>query len=718
MFTISVELLHGTFRADPDGTANTGRLVRGEWPPSPARLFAALVAADGTRDQTRVTDGSELLWLEALPPPIIHAHRQAWHQTQQRRFVVIAERAKRTHQEYVARSGALHRPGVRVSPRNPRVVYLWEKKAPPETFESIRLRAARVGYLGASDSPVRLRVATELPPDPPGDVFGPDSDGKLRVNVPRPGATDLLDRMFDAWRVRGASVARSQFPALTRSARYRPPDSQPDADHGVVVAWLRLRPAVSGRRVSRLTSLFKEAVLSHHQRIHGEPPAVLHGHGFERTGYDLARYLALPDVGFSRSRGRIHGLALWLPPDTDEVTQVKARDAVFAVQVLKGSGVDVAVLPREEEPRPLGSQSAAMAATVAGVGDCVSRRSRATWQGAPAGRRSVVPARRPAGAGFVPRVAFAARFRRGGLDAGGSQSFWSPRAPVLPRRDPFCGGRFRGRWSSVPVGSAGSACAYLSMTEKPDVAERRAAGQIGRGLPALPTFAEFYRAINGREPFPWQARLAGLVAEEERWKSEIGVPTGLGKTACLDIAVWWLASQAGARPLPSHCTDANLVGGQPSPAGRLDRGSCAAGGRLSAGPGSDRARQRRSAGGGEGRGAASFVLGRRQCGPVGRHQPARGRRLALAHRRGTPYHRSLHSANVRVASAVSRLRFASAISRCCDGRDRQPRAPRRGASRPTSEVPDPGACRMPSKREGVSRWRTCAAATRGAHRHG
>ncbi|MYB36936.1 MAG: type I-U CRISPR-associated helicase/endonuclease Cas3 [Gammaproteobacteria bacterium] len=66
----------------------------------------------------------------------------------------------------------------------------------------------------------------------------------------------------------------------------------------------------------------------------------------------------------------------------------------------------------------------------------------------------------------------------------------------------------------------------------------------GQDLPSLPSFREFYRAINGREPFPWQARLAELVATEERWRGEIGVPTGLGKTACLDIAVWWLASQA------------------------------------------------------------------------------------------------------------------------------------------------------------------------------
>ena len=60
---------------------------------------------------------------------------------------------------------------------------------------------------------------------------------------------------------------------------------------------------------------------------------------------------------------------------------------------------------------------------------------------------------------------------------------------------------------------------------------------------AFPTFAEFYRAVNGRDPFPWQTRLAAEVRRTEVWPP-IGVQTGLGKTACLDIAVWWLASQA------------------------------------------------------------------------------------------------------------------------------------------------------------------------------
>ncbi len=65
--------------------------------------------------------------------------------------------------------------------------------------------------------------------------------------------------------------------------------------------------------------------------------------------------------------------------------------------------------------------------------------------------------------------------------------------------------------------------------------------------PPMPSFAEFYEALNYRPPFPWQDRLASQVAAGEQWPA-IGIPTGLGKTACLDIAVWWLASQAHSAP--------------------------------------------------------------------------------------------------------------------------------------------------------------------------
>ncbi len=356
MLAISVEFLHGTFRGDPRGTAVTGELTRGEWPPSPARLFASFVAADGTRQATRVTDGHELSWLERLPPPTIHARSDPSHQVLEPRFVVEHgdSARKATHHEYVARKAALYRGGVRVVPGDPFVVYCWDVEAPDDdTLAALRRRAARIGYLGTSDSPVRVRVATEKLGASPFEAFVPDPKGDVRIAITQPGDTLTLDRMYDAWRQRGASVSRSQFPTLLHWATYRSPGGRRETGRGEVVAWLRLFPALSGRRLSAVTTLFKEAVLSRYQRMHNEPPAILHGHGFRSRGYDLARYLALPDVGFPRSRGRIHGLALWLPPGFDRAQQFKARDAAFSIDALVGRGIEASVEPRlDEELRP------------------------------------------------------------------------------------------------------------------------------------------------------------------------------------------------------------------------------------------------------------------------------------------------------------------------------------------------------------------------------
>ncbi len=355
MFVVTVEFLHDTFRADPDGVAHTGRAERGEWPPSPARLFAALVAADGTRDRCRVTDGSELTAMEAWPPPRVHADPDPWHQVLEPRYVVqhTGSAVRNTHQEYVGRGGVLVRPGVRVALRHPRVVYAWEIEPPPVVSEALHRRAARVGYLGAADSPVRVTVGDSLPHLEGLGLYEPADDGDVFLSCPRPGHLAVLDAAYDAWVEHGAAIGRAQFPALRNQVRYRSPFAPPpEPDRGGVAAWLVLGRAVSGRRITPLVAAFKAAVLSQYQRLEGEPPALLHGHGYSEPGYELARFLALPDVGFRHSKGRIHGLALWLPPGVDGRTRGRAADAARSVRRLSGPGVDVEVEPWAGQSRP------------------------------------------------------------------------------------------------------------------------------------------------------------------------------------------------------------------------------------------------------------------------------------------------------------------------------------------------------------------------------
>ena len=61
------------------------------------------------------------------------------------------------------------------------------------------------------------------------------------------------------------------------------------------------------------------------------------------------------------------------------------------------------------------------------------------------------------------------------------------------------------------------------------------------------SFTAFFEAMHGYVPFQWQADLAKRVLSGDGWPHAIDVPTGMGKTAVLDIAVYALASQAAMR---------------------------------------------------------------------------------------------------------------------------------------------------------------------------
>jgi CRISPR-associated endonuclease/helicase Cas3 len=58
-------------------------------------------------------------------------------------------------------------------------------------------------------------------------------------------------------------------------------------------------------------------------------------------------------------------------------------------------------------------------------------------------------------------------------------------------------------------------------------------------------FADFYQQVNGDPPFPWQEDLTRQVLSDRAWPQLIDVPTGMGKTALLDIAVFVAAATSG-----------------------------------------------------------------------------------------------------------------------------------------------------------------------------
>ena len=76
-------------------------------------------------------------------------------------------------------------------------------------------------------------------------------------------------------------------------------------------------------------------------------------------------------------------------------------------------------------------------------------------------------------------------------------------------------------------------------------------GLDGRPRPGELTsedFAAFFRDVHGCEPFPWQQRLTAQVLERRAWPRVIDLPTGTGKTAVLDTAVFTMAARPAASP--------------------------------------------------------------------------------------------------------------------------------------------------------------------------
>ena len=61
-------------------------------------------------------------------------------------------------------------------------------------------------------------------------------------------------------------------------------------------------------------------------------------------------------------------------------------------------------------------------------------------------------------------------------------------------------------------------------------------------------FTKYFTAIHGAPPFPWQQRLVKQLAREHEWPDVLALPTGAGKTAALDAAVFHLALQQRVTP--------------------------------------------------------------------------------------------------------------------------------------------------------------------------
>jgi CRISPR-associated protein Csb2 len=341
MLAVTVEFLHGLVRAtSADDAALAGGDVGREWPPSPARLHSAFVAADGTGDRCQVTPGP--VGIELLEsPPVIRADAAEDVESSELnpRFVVLDSAERATAQEYPARKNAVNRPGVRLSLRHAFVGYVWDDVEPSgEQLEALRKRAARIPYLGCSDSPVRVRVSTSMEGLEELPAWVPEAEGTELVSVAYPGLIDRLDEAFVDW---SAGSPRRRSWLAPHLMRYRRPGGDESHQPGPVALWVRFASALDGRKAVAVAETLRAAVLERFDALmDGAVPEVLHGHHPARSrGVEHVRWLPLPHAGHPHADGRIRGACVSMPPDTEGEVVEGVRQALASITELVRPGV-------------------------------------------------------------------------------------------------------------------------------------------------------------------------------------------------------------------------------------------------------------------------------------------------------------------------------------------------------------------------------------------
>ena len=364
-FGIEVNFLTGRYIA----TSHNDR-KRSEWPPHPARLFSALVAAWADAREPDRQERAALEWLEALPPPAVSAsnaiartvvshfvpvndtsiiHRSL----QKRKYGAIRGLAGDLEQELVSsggeittKAGRIQRklaklrdvgPQVRrtgttnpssalemlperrgkqerffpsMTPEEPTVTFIWNAVPMPDTCEALDHVLRRVTRLGHSSSLVSCRVVM----DPPEPNRIPSDHGEGLRTVREGQLTDLQKRFARHHGTGPRSLPYTQVRYGTASKTTSPRVTHKPNTVGewIVFEFSHGSRALPTTRVEELATAMRAAVMHYAE----EPiPEGISGHRGDGkpTAMPHVAFLPLPYVGFEHADGRIIGIAVSLP---------------------------------------------------------------------------------------------------------------------------------------------------------------------------------------------------------------------------------------------------------------------------------------------------------------------------------------------------------------------------------------------------------------------
>jgi CRISPR-associated protein Csb2 len=337
-----------------------GEHGRVEWPPHPARVFMAMVAAH-YQTGANAAERAALLWLEALPdPPEIHAPEAEPCKTVTH-FVPVNDKAgpsKAIMHSLPVMRDRQPRIFARASLASDTVVLCWRSAEPtPEQRAALAAVCAKVTRVGHSTSLVQMRLAEAVPSDLQRWVVDEKQSTHL-LRIPKAGTLEELDRAFngeailryeslliaieDAPTKKAVTAAKKeltaafpageplrQHPRLSAYAGYAKAgeDSGPPlAPSGLFSPHLTVftleRQDGPYRQLDlastlALTDGWRKALASHANNLSAEAQGLLTGHSPDGTPLQGAHaaFLPLAFVGHSHADGRLPGVALALPSD-------------------------------------------------------------------------------------------------------------------------------------------------------------------------------------------------------------------------------------------------------------------------------------------------------------------------------------------------------------------------------------------------------------------
>lgn len=340
----------------------------GDWPPSPARLFQALVAGAGLSGPLEDADIQALKWLENQRPPLVAAP-PAW---QPRRDVLFympnndsdAIGGDPMRMAKIRTATKVFRPyffDAAVS-----LVYVWELAGQPgdeELAKQICSLSERLYQLGrgidmawAWGEVLEDGAGDEVLEGYPGSVFRPSvGRGKATLLCPCPGSLDSLLRRYQAFGKRfsyerGAKGLRVVYrkpprPRFQLVSYNSPPSRQlyelrSPTEEGAFAAWPLVRTSalvvqLRDAAVNRLRSVLPKKTADIERALVGRKPDGTN----DIRPEDRVRIIPLPSIGHVHADREIRRVLVEVPP----TCPLRADDVFWAF-----SGLDVVDMESEE----------------------------------------------------------------------------------------------------------------------------------------------------------------------------------------------------------------------------------------------------------------------------------------------------------------------------------------------------------------------------------